>query len=109
LTNEKCLPAWCVNFINDTRNNTVLPAWGNYVNVKLQGYAGLNGIFNIRLRSLIPQVAFYKSLNTQGTIVLADRVGGGITIGKTAFYQSLFLGGQGNLLGYRLYPLCRAA
>jgi len=28
-------------------------------------------------------------------------VGGVITIGQTAFYQSLFLGGQGNLLGYR--------
>ena len=34
---------------------------------------------------------------------MAERIGGGITVGKTAFYQSLFLGGQDNLLGYRLY------
>jgi hypothetical protein len=34
-------------------------------------------------------------------LVISDRVGGGITIGKQAFYQSQFLGGQGNLLGYR--------
>lgn len=34
-------------------------------------------------------------------MVLAERLGGGVTIGQSAFYQSLFLGGQGNLLGYR--------
>ena len=91
-----------LNFTSDKRNNKILPAWGSYVNIKLQGYAGLNSYSNT-FTQLIPQVALYKSLNTQGTIVLADRIGGGITLGKTAFYQSLFLGGQDNLLGYRLY------
>lgn len=91
-----------LNFTSDKRNNRILPAWGSYVNIKLQGYAGLNSYSNT-FTQLIPQVALYKSLNTQGTIVLADRVGGGITLGKTAFYQSLFLGGQDNLMGYRLY------
>ncbi|WP_184549874.1 metallophosphoesterase [Mucilaginibacter sp. FT3.2] len=91
-----------LNFTSDKRNNKVLPAWGSYVNVKLLGYKGLNSNSNT-FTQLVPQVALYKSLNTQGTIVLADRIGGGITIGKTAFYQSLFLGGQDNLLGYRLY------
>jgi hypothetical protein len=90
------------NFTSDLRNNKILPAWGSYVNVKLQGYTGLNSNSNSFIQ-LIPQAALYKSLNANSTIVLAERVGGGITIGKTAFYQSLFLGGQDNLLGYRLY------
>jgi hypothetical protein len=91
-----------VNFTSDKRNNKILPAWGSYVNVKLQGYTGLN-TYSTTFTQLIPQAALYKSLNTKGTIVLAERIGGGITVGKTAFYQSLFLGGQDNLLGYRLY------
>jgi outer membrane translocation and assembly module TamA len=33
-------------------------------------------------------------------LVLSDRIGGGITVGRPAFYQGMFLGGQGNLLGY---------
>jgi outer membrane translocation and assembly module TamA len=91
-----------VNFTNDRRNDKVLPAWGSFVNIKLQEFNGLN-TNSTSFAQLIPQVALYKSLNAKSTIVLADRVGGGITIGKTAFYQSLFLGGQDNLLGYRLY------
>ncbi|SEN93799.1 Calcineurin-like phosphoesterase [Mucilaginibacter gossypiicola] len=91
-----------VNFINDKRNDKVLPAWGSFINIKLQEFNGLNNN-STSFAQLIPQVALYKSLNAKSTIVLADRVGGGITIGKTAFYQSLFLGGQDNLLGYRLY------
>ena len=35
--------------------------------------------------------------------MLADRIGGGATVGSPAFYQSMFIGGQGNLMGYRLY------
>jgi hypothetical protein len=91
-----------VNFTSDKRNDKVLPAWGSFVNIKLQEFNGLNNN-STSFAQLIPQVALYKSLNAKSTIVLADRVGGGITIGKTAFYQSLFLGGQDNLLGYRLY------
>ena len=51
----------------------------------------------------MPQIALYKSLNTRQTLVLADRIGGGMTLGSPTFYQSLFLGGEGNLLGYRKY------
>lgn len=91
-----------VNFTSDKRNNKILPASGSYVNVKLQGYTGLNSNSNT-FTQLIPEAALYESLNSKGSIVLADRVGGGVTLGKTAFYQSLFLGGQDNLLGYRLY------
>jgi hypothetical protein len=91
-----------VNFTNDKRNNRILPTWGSYVNVKLQGYTGLNS-YSTTFAQLIPEAALYKSLTPQGSIVLAERVGGGISVGKMPFYQSLFLGGQDNLLGYRQY------
>lgn len=86
----------------DTRNNPLLPAWGVYVDIKAQAYAGLSSAAK-SYAQLVPEVAFYKSLNARSTIVLANRTGGGITLGKSAFYQSLFLGGQDNLLGYRQY------
>ena len=35
--------------------------------------------------------------------MLSERLGGGITLGNTTFYQSLFLGGHQNLQGYRQY------
>jgi len=91
-----------VNFLNDKRNNKVLPAWGSYVNIKVQGYAGLNG-YSKSFAQIIPEVALYKALNTRATVILAERFGGGVTIGKTAFYQSLFLGSQGNLMGFRQF------
>ncbi|WP_345331590.1 BamA/TamA family outer membrane protein [Mucilaginibacter defluvii] len=90
------------NFISDKRNNPVLPTWGNMVNIKVEGYAGLNSYSKSYIQ-IVPEVAFYKSLTSSGSIVLADRIGGGVTIGKTAFYQSLFLGGIQNLQGFRQY------
>ncbi|RYY37533.1 MAG: hypothetical protein EOP46_02325 [Sphingobacteriaceae bacterium] len=90
------------NFISDKRDNPVLPTWGNIVNIKIQGYKGLNN-YSKSFIQILPEVAFYKSLNSRSTIVIADRLGGGVTIGKSAFYQSLYLGGQSNLLGYRQY------
>jgi hemolysin activation/secretion protein len=36
-------------------------------------------------------------------VVVADRVGGAVTVGKAAFYQSAFLGSHENLLGFRQY------
>jgi outer membrane translocation and assembly module TamA len=52
---------------------------------------------------LMPEVSLYKNLNAKATIILANRFGGTVSVGKTAFYQSAFIGGQGNLLGYRQY------
>jgi hypothetical protein len=89
------------NFTNDKRSNKILPSWGSFVNVKIMGYAGLNHDSKSFIQ-IIPEVALYKSINTKATIIVAERFGGGVTFGKTAFYQSLFLGGQGNLNGYRM-------
>ena len=66
------------------------------------GYTGLNS-YSKSFVQILPELAVYKGLDRQSNVVLSDRLGGGITGGKTTFYQSLFLGGQGNLFGYRQF------
>ena len=87
--------------INDRRNNKLLPTEGTYVNVKLQSMAGMNS-YSKGFTQITGEAAFYVHF-ADTVITLADRIGGGATFGDAAFYQSLFLGGQGNLLGYRAY------
>lgn len=89
-------------FSRDTRNNRTFPQWGSYINVRLQTYKGI-GDYARSFAQLIPEIAFYKSLTRRSTIVLAERMGGVIGVGDMAFYQSAFLGGHENLLGYRQY------
>jgi hypothetical protein len=91
-----------LNYSFDTRSNGIFPSWGAFINIRVQGYAGMNDHSKSYMQ-IIPEVAVYKSLNARRTIVLAERLGGGISLGKTAFYQSLFIGGHENLLGYRQF------
>lgn len=86
----------------DRRNSRILTTWGYVINIQAHAYRGMND-YSKSFAQIIPEVAIYKSLNATQTIVLADRFGGGVTIGKTTFYQSLFLGGHTNLSGYRQY------
>jgi hypothetical protein len=91
-----------VNFNSNNRIGGILPTGGYYINISLEGYKGLNNYskdyFQIR-----PEFTFYQKLTSNGSVVLSDRIGGGVSLGKPAFYQSMFLGGQGNLLGYLQY------
>lgn len=89
-----------MNFLSDKRDNKIFPSSGIYFNVKLQGYAGLNS-YSKSFAQITPEIVFYRSIGSDARLVFAERMGGGVTIGQTAFYQSLFLGGQGNLLGFR--------
>jgi hypothetical protein len=91
-----------IDLLRDKRNNKILPYAGYYINVKLQGYTGLNS-FSKSFAQVIPEVAVYKMVSRKPALVIAERVGGAVTVGKAAFYQSAFLGGQENLLGYRQY------
>lgn len=88
-----------VNFNSNKRNNNILPSEGYYINILLEGYTGLNS-YSKSFAQIRPEFTYYQKLNSKGSIVLSDRIGGGLTVGKSAFYQSMFLGGQGNLLGY---------
>jgi len=102
IADDKAHGGVIVNYIVDKRNNPVLTTWGTYLNVRLQGFAGLN-TYSRSFGQLIPEFSFYRPLNAKGSIVLANRIGGAVTVGNTTFYQSVFLGGHENLLGYRQY------
>jgi outer membrane protein assembly factor BamA len=86
----------------DRRDDKFLPTKGINFSVKVQGYEGLNKNSS-SYAQVFPQFSFYKSLDSKGKVVLANRTGGAYTTGKTAFYQSAFLGSQDNLLGFRKF------
>jgi len=102
IENDKTHLGLFIHYNTDRRNNKILTTWGYYINVRAHGYLGMNN-YSKSFVQIIPEIAIYKSLNATQTIVLAERLGGGISLGKTTFYQSLFIGGHENLMGYRQY------
>lgn len=90
------------NFNRDQRDHILFPTKGLNFILLLQAYKGMNKASQSFFQAF-PQLSFYKSLDAKGNFVLADRMGAGYTAGGTAFYQSAFLGGQNNLLGFRKY------
>jgi hypothetical protein len=97
LANDKAHAGLIVNYTTNQRNNNVLPSQGYYFTVVIQGYKGLNS-YSRSFAQIKPEFTYYQKVGDR--IVLSDRIGGGVSIGNPAFYQSMFLGGQGNLLGY---------
>jgi hypothetical protein len=91
-----------LDYVNDRRNSAIIPVTGTYMRVQLNAYKSASE-YAKSFAQLIPEFAVYKSLTKSSTLVFADRIGGTISVGKTAFYQSAFLGGHENLLGYRQY------
>lgn len=91
-----------VNFSNNTRDNDLLPTLGSFSNFRIDTYKGLNNVSN-SFAQFTGDISLFKNLDGRAKLILADRFGGGITIGKPAFYQNLFLGGQSNLLGFRQF------
>lgn len=102
LNDSKTHAGVVMNFTVSKKNSLILPSQGYFFNVRLQGFGGLNDKSK-SFGQIIPEFSVYQKLNSKGTIVVANRVGGGITVGKSTFYQSLFIGGHENLLGYRQY------
>lgn len=100
--NTKMHVGLAVNFTSNRRDNPILPKSGYFFTADLVGFKGINDVAN-NYSQLKGEFTAYKKLNSRGTFVISDRVGGGVTIGKPEFYQSLYLGGQGNLLGYLKY------
>jgi hypothetical protein len=91
-----------INLLRDKRNSIILPTAGSYINLLVHGYTGLN-TYSKNYMQVIPEIAVYKNLGKKSMFVIADRIGGAVTLGKSAFYQSAFLGGHENLLGFRQY------
>lgn len=98
---EKLFGGLKADFIRDNRDNQLLPTSGGYFNMNMKAYTGLNRYAESFIQ-LSSEIALYRNI-VKNAIVIANRTGGGITLGKTAFYQSLFLGGNGNLWGTRKY------
>ncbi|WP_443939340.1 BamA/TamA family outer membrane protein [Pedobacter sp. MW01-1-1] len=90
------------HFVNNTRDNELLPTLGSYVDLKLVAYKGLNSEAN-SFTQFTAGVSLYKNIDGRKNFVIANRFGGGFTIGQVPFYQTLFIGGEGALQGYRQY------
>ncbi|MEO5891834.1 MAG: BamA/TamA family outer membrane protein [Ferruginibacter sp.] len=102
VANEKSHAGIILSLIHDSRNNVLLPTDGSYISMRIQGFAGLNN-YSKSLGQVITELSVYRSIDRKSNIVIANRLGGGVTAGKAAFYQSLFLGGHENLWGYHQY------
>ncbi|MEP7107338.1 MAG: BamA/TamA family outer membrane protein [Ferruginibacter sp.] len=102
IANDKMHAGIVINMLHDTRNNPLLPTYGSYINLRVKGYAGLNNLSK-SFAQFVSELAVYKSIDRKSAFVIANRLGGGVTTGKAAFYQSLFLGGHENLWGYHQY------
>jgi hypothetical protein len=99
---EKAHAGLVLNWVREKRDNLILPTKGHYINILAEGYGGLND--NSKSYVMItPEIGLFKNLSKRSTIVIAERLGGAVTFGKSAFYQSAFLGGHENLLGFRQY------
>jgi hypothetical protein len=83
-------------------NSVIIPSSGFYLNLKLQGLGALNDHAK-GYGQVLPEFVGFVPLNKKRTMVFAERIGGGISLGRPAFYQSMFAGGHENLLGYRQY------
>ena len=100
--NSKAFGGVVLNANFDNRDNVLLPTSGSFFNIKTQAYKGLNS-FSKSFAQIVSEISIYKKLDRQSYVVIANRLGGGFTLGKPTFYQSLFLGGHENLLGFRQY------
>lgn len=92
------------NGIVDVDNdfNTVLPIDGFFAKVYFIALGGVSK-YACSMAQVRPQFSFYKGLNPKSTLVVSDRIGGAITVGRPNFYQYATLGGHGNLLGFRTF------
>ncbi|MCC9138883.1 BamA/TamA family outer membrane protein [Pontibacter silvestris] len=86
----------------DTRNNPILPAHGVYWNTSVRAMQQLNGQKST-YGQVQSQISFYLNPKNDTSFVVANRIGGGTTVGDPDFYQMLYLGGNENLRGFRNY------
>lgn len=86
----------------DTRTNDTQPQGGVYWNTTLLSLVGFHEKGH-HLTQLRTDFSFYFRTGPAGRLVVANRIGGGLTYGNPAFYQLLYLGGHDNLRGFRTY------
>lgn len=98
---EKLYGGFSAKFEKDNRDNQIIPTRGGYFKSEIKGLVGLN-TYARSVFQATSEMAIYGRI-AGDAIVIANRIGGGITLGNPAFFQALYLGGQGNLRGYRQF------
>ncbi|MGZ3837019.1 MAG: BamA/TamA family outer membrane protein [Flavisolibacter sp.] len=83
----------------NTKDETVLPAKGFYWRTEFTGMWGWKGSHQ-SYGQVQSELVFYLPLFGDSSIVIANRIGGGTSIGEPAFFQQLSLGGLSNLRGF---------
>ena len=89
-------------FVLDTRDNALIPARGLVWTTTLLGLWGLRNGSN-EVRQVQSDLRLHTRIDRAGRLVITNRLGGGLTADRPAFYQLLSLGGQDNLRGFRQY------
>lgn len=101
VSENKLFAGISANFTKDKRNSTLMPTSGGYIHASASGYTGLNSYSKSYVKISADMALFIPII--RNSITFANRIGGATIIGDETFYQSLFLGGHGNLWGYRQY------
>ncbi|UYW02214.1 metallophosphoesterase [Flavobacterium agricola] len=91
-----------LKYLIDARDNVILPTNGGLFQIEIGGYKGLNSYAKDFIQAKA-EVSINKKLDPASVFVISNRLGGGVTLGDVPFYNALFLGGQGNLMGFRQF------
>ncbi|HSU51882.1 MAG TPA: BamA/TamA family outer membrane protein, partial [Segetibacter sp.] len=86
----------------DTRNNGLFSSKGIFWETEVSAMRELAGN-KTSFGKVVSELNFYIPLLKDSNIVIANRVGGGTTIGSPMFFQSMQLGGIRNLRGFHTY------
>ncbi|WP_051292741.1 BamA/TamA family outer membrane protein [Olivibacter sitiensis] len=101
VSKNKAFAGLVADFVKDKRDNTLIPTSGGYIHTNVSAYTGLNAYSKSYVKISADLALFVPIL--RNSITFANRIGGAAILGKETFYQSLFLGGHGNLWGYRQF------
>ena len=83
----------------DTRNEQALPKSGLYWNTQLQAMQQTNDE-QYRSGKILTTFSLYIPVTNDSSLVIANRFGGGTTVGKPSFFQMMQLGGNYYLRGF---------
>ncbi|MDQ3290895.1 MAG: outer membrane protein assembly factor [Bacteroidota bacterium] len=84
----------------DTRDNLQLPTRGIHWNTSVIASKQLNNQQKA-YGQIVSSFSFNISPGSNPIFTIANRIGGGTTVGDAAFFQKLYLGGNRNLRGFR--------
>lgn len=96
---ERLFGGLSAGFSFDTRPDVLIPYKGAYWNTRLTAKTQMNGSARSYGR-IFSELGFYLGLK-DSTIIMANRIGGGSTIGNPLFFQQMSLGGERSLRGFR--------